>query len=65
MLNANHQANNTTQQSIIRLELQVSQMANQIGEREKGTFPNQLVTNPKDAKSTPSSYAQINAIHTL
>ena len=50
MLNANHQANNATQQDIARLELQVSQMATQIGEREKGTIPSQLVANPKDAR---------------
>ena len=35
MLNANHQANNATQQAITHLELQESQMAAQIGEREE------------------------------
>jgi len=65
MLNTNHQANNATQQAITRLELQVSQMATQIGEREKGTIPSQPVANPKDARSTPSSPAQINAILNL
>ena len=34
MLNFNHQANNTTQQTITRLELQIIQMVTQIGERE-------------------------------
>ena len=55
MLNAN-------QQTINRLELQVSQLAMQIGEREKGTFPNQSVVNPT---STPSRSAQVNAVYTL
>ena len=55
MLNAN-------QQTINRLELKVSQMASQINEREKETFPNQSVVNPM---STSSSSGQVNAVHTL
>jgi len=40
-------------------------MVIQIGEKEKGTFPSQPVANPKDARSTSSSPAQINTIHIL
>jgi len=65
ILNVNQQANNATQQAINQLTLQLSQMASQIGERLKGTFPSQPVANPKDARSTPSNPTQINAIHTL
>jgi len=39
-------------------------MASQMGERERGTFPSQPVTNPINTRANPSSQAQINAIHT-
>ena len=53
---------NDNQQMMNRLELQVSQMAKQIGERDIRTFPSQPVANPRSA---PSSSAQVNATHTL
>ena len=59
------QTANTTQQSVARLEVQMSQMGNQLSQREKGTFPSQPVINPKDPRAAPSTSAQINAIHTL
>jgi hypothetical protein len=43
----------------------MSQMGNQLSQREKGTFPSQPVINLKDPRAAPSTSAQINAIHTL
>ena len=57
--------NKHTYQIMNRLELQVSQMASQMGERERGTFPSQPVTNTRDTRANSFSHAQINAIHTL
>ena len=34
-------------QAISKLEIQVGQLANHLGERDKGKFPSQLVNNPK------------------
>ena len=60
-------------QSIAKLEMQMSQLANLVSERERGTFPSQPITNPRNA-NTNSSQAnvvqdsnlnQMNAITTL
>ena len=34
-------------QAISKLEMQMGQLANHLGERDKGKFPSQPVTNPK------------------
>jgi hypothetical protein len=34
-------------QAISKLEMQMGQLANHLGERDKGKFPNQAVNNPK------------------
>ena len=34
-------------QAIYKLELQMGQLANHLGERDKGKFPSQPVTNPR------------------
>jgi len=57
--------NKHTHQTMNRLKLQVSQMASQMDERQKGTFRSQPVAKPRDARPTPYGPAQINAIHTL
>ena len=57
--------NKHTYQTMNRLELQVSQMASRMGERERGIFSSQPVTNPRDTKANPSNNAQISVIHTL
>jgi hypothetical protein len=36
-----------THQAIAKMEGQIGQLANQIGEREKGKFPSQPIPNPK------------------
>ena len=56
---------NSNQKMINHLELQLSQMATQIGERKKGIFTSQPIIDPKNATSLPSSHAQINTIHIL
>ena len=57
--------NKYTHQAMNYLEWQVSQMASQMDEREKGMFPSQPVTNPKDARGNTSGPAQINIVRTL
>ena len=42
---------NNHNQAINRLEVQISQLANSLSERQKGALPSQLSTNPK--KSVP------------
>ena len=43
----------------------MSQMATQIGEREKEIFSIQTIANPKDPRLMLSNPAQVNTIHTL
>jgi hypothetical protein len=38
-------------QAISKLEMQMGQLANHLGERDKGKFPSQPVTNPKACMS--------------
>ena len=42
-------------QAISKLEMQMGQLANHLGERDKGKFPSQLLTNPKACMSGNSS----------
>jgi hypothetical protein len=42
-------------QGISKSEMQMGQLANHLGERDKGKFPSQLVTNPKACMSGNSS----------
>ena len=50
-------SNHLNTQAISKLENQVGQLANQMGEREKGKFPSQPIPNPKGqfAMNNPSA----------
>ena len=53
-------------QAISKLEMQMGQLANHLGEKDKGKFPNQPVTNPRACMSGNSSNQEnILAIVTL
>ena len=60
-------------QSIAKLEMQMSQLATSMSERERGTFPSQPVPNPKNQNANSnqvhvvqdSNLTQLNAITTL
>lgn len=62
-----------TNQSIAKLEMQMSQLATFVSERERGTFPSQPISNPRNQNANPnqahvvqdSNVAQLNAITTL
>jgi hypothetical protein len=53
-------------QVILKLEMQMGQLANHLGEREKGKLPSQAVNNPKACNSGNSSNQEdVQAIVTL
>ena len=56
-------------QTIQMLEVQMSQLATPQNERQKGTFPSQPITNPKNSQQAhlaeDNSLNQCNAVHTL
>lgn len=59
-------------QAISRIEMQLSQLANSIGQREIGTFPSQTVTNPRTQAQNGQAHLvqgdqvnQINAVISL
>ena len=53
-------------QAISKLEMQMGQLANHLGERDKGKLPNQLVNNPKACSIRNSSNQEhVQAIVTL
>jgi hypothetical protein len=53
-------------QAISKLEMQMGQLANHLGERDKGKFPSQAVNNPKACNSGNSSNQEhVQAIVTL
>jgi len=56
-------------QAIAKIEVQIGQIANHLGEREKGKLPSQPVPNPKLQCTGESSYAHrqehVQAIVTL
>jgi hypothetical protein len=51
-------------QAISKLEMQMRQLANHLGERDKGKFPSQAVNNPK-ACGNSSNQEHVQAIVTL
>jgi hypothetical protein len=51
-------------QAISKLEMQMGQLANHLGERDKGKFPSQAVNNPK-ACGNSSNQEHVQAIFTL
>jgi hypothetical protein len=56
--------------AIARIESQIGQIANHLGEREKGTFPSQPVPNPKaltieNASNSTHGHEQVQSIVTL
>ena len=57
--------NKHTHQTMNPLELQMSQMAPQMGEKKIKIFPGQAVTNPKDARGNNLGPPQVNIVHTL
>jgi len=62
---------NKTQETLIqimtRIEAQLSQQANQISERPKGTLPSQALPNPKNFRQVNEAQDpnQCNLVHTL
>ena len=62
-----------TNQSIAKLEMQMSQLATSVSERERGTFPSQPLPNPRNQNANSnqahvvqdSNVTQLNAITTL
>jgi hypothetical protein len=53
-------------QAISKLEIQMGQLANQLGERDKGKLPNQSLNNPKACSIRNSSNQEhVQAIVTL
>jgi hypothetical protein len=53
-------------QAISKLEMQMEQLTNHLGERDKGKLPNQLVNNPKACSIENSSNQEhVQAIVTL
>jgi hypothetical protein len=53
-------------QAIAKLEMQMGQLANHLGERDKGKLPSQAVNNPKACNSGNSSNQEhVQAIVTL
>ena len=59
---------NSNPQAIARLEIQVSQLASTISEREQGRLPSQPESNPRNQNGRPSQenqVNQVNAIHSL
>jgi hypothetical protein len=53
-------------QAISKLEMQMEQLANHLGERDKGKLPSQAVNNPKACNSGNSSNQEhVQAIVTL
>ena len=56
-------------QTIQRLEVQMSQLANPQNERQKGTLPSQPIMNPRNSQQAhlaeDQSLNQCNVVHTL